>query len=448
MESCSDVYPVMLWGDLGEQGGFGGRDDAGSVLIPVKAYISQPRYISVSTRAASSGPLDADDDASRFRRKYHDMQLSTWAFRCTTDNTARHSQPASLTATMPADEYRDDCLVSAADASHGGMLTRLVDSWPDGTADGQLMYFYNDEAAAEPVTLYYDSSNMETGYNFFACVTDGAAQSAWTATDSEISRRIEIDGTNDIMAGSAPEMNIQLMQSLYSDESHQHLTSAERAAIASMGGYTAYASRRGVDPQIDLKHQLARLRFKAFPGNYNSQGITITGIKIYSHRTGVLVAAASNPDNVGIIPDAAKDTLHLRDASADGVHPCLPFEEKTLEWREDEAALPATQRTSTRLGADLLLMSDESYDMFLDYRQLIGDKENSDHPVMQTFQGIYHLTPPRTAENKDEARDAYVFKPGYVYDIGIIVYGLERIEVTSSIETWKDGGDISGELDE
>lgn len=448
LTSCHDLYPVMLYGDMGEQGGFGGRDDLGSMLIPVKAYISDPSYINVSTRAASSGPLDRYGDREKYTNKYRNMQLRTWAFRCTQDNSTAHSAPADMRATMTTDTHRDDCLVSALDGTHNGALTRLVDKWPNGVADGQLLYFYDSEDAAVPTTLYYDKDNYETGYNFFACLTDGAEASAPVATDGNVSMDIEIDGTNEVMAGAAPTMSIHLLNSRYSDEEIWHLTDDERQAIASIGGYSAYASRHGVDPIIDLHHQLARLRFRAFPGNFNCQGITITGLKIYSHRTGKLVVAARNPTDVKIAVTGERDTLYLHENSPDGMLPCAPFEEKTVEWREDEASFSVTDRTALILGSDLMLIPEERYDMYLDYRQLIGDRENSAKQEMRYYRGSYQLYPSKTSDNYDEAMGSYVFKPGKVYDIGIIIYGLERIEVTSSIETWKDGGDISGELDE
>ena len=448
LTSCHDLYPVMLYGDMGEQGGFGGRDDLGSMLIPVKAYISDPSYINVSTRAASSGPLDRYGDREKYTNKYRNMQLRTWAFRCTQDNSTAHSAPADMRATMTTDTHRDDCLVSALDGTHNGALTRLVDKWPNGVADGQLLYFYDSEDAAVPTTLYYDKDNYETGYNFFACLTDGAEISAPVATDGNVSMDIEIDGTNEVMAGVAPTMSIHLLNSRYSDEEIWHLTDDERQAIASIGGYSAYASRHGVDPIIDLHHQLARLRFRAFPGNFNCQGITITGLKRYSHRTGKLVVAARNPTDVKIAVTGERDTLYLHENSPDGMLPCAPFEEKTVEWREDEASFSVTDRTALILGSDLMLIPEERYDMYLDYRQLIGDRENSAKQEMRYYRGSYQLYPSKTSDNYDEAMGSYVFKPGKVYDIGIIIYGLERIEVTSSIETWKDGGDISGELDE
>ena len=447
LTSCHDLYPVMLYGDMGEQGGFGGRDDLGSMLIPVKAYISDPSYINVSTRAASSGPLDRYGDREKYINKYRNMQLRTWAFRCTQDNSTAHSAPADMRATMTTDTHRDDCLVSALDGTHNGALTRLVDKWPNGVADGQLLYFYDSEDAAVPTTLYYDRDNYETGYNFFACLTDGAETSAPVATDGNVSMDIEIDGTNEVMAGAAPTMSIHLLNSRYSDEEIWHLTDDERQTIASIGGYSAYASRHGVDPIIDLRHQLARLRFRAFPGNFNCQGITITGIKVYSHRTGKLVAAAHNPTDVTITATGKRDTLYLHETSIDGLQPCAPFEEKTVEWYEDEAHLRATERTPLILGSDIMLIPEEEYDMYMDYRQLIGDRENSPTQVMKYYRGSYQLYPPKTADNYDKTKGSYVFKPGKVYDIGVIIYGLERIEVTSSIETWKDGGEISGELD-
>jgi hypothetical protein len=161
-----------------------------------------------------------------------------------------------------------------------------------------------------------------------------------------------------------------------------------------------------------------------------------------------LVVAARNPTDVKIAVTGERDTLYLHENSPDGMLPCAPFEEKTVEWREDEASFSVTDRKALILGSDLMLIPEERYDMYLDYRQLIGDRENSAKQEMRYYRGSYQLYPSKTSDNYDEAMGSYVFKPGKVYDIGIIIYGLERIEVTSSIETWKDGGDISGELDE
>jgi hypothetical protein len=195
------------------------------------------------------------------------------------------------------------------------------------------------------------------------------------------------------MAGYAPEMNIQLLNTRYNDENHRALKANDKSAIASLGGYSAFASHRNIDPIIDLKHQLTRLCFKAYPGNKDCEAVTITGIDIISETTGRLVVASRNLNEVGIKPMDDQSSLTLREESTNGIDPCQDFAPKKLEWIEGEEILDVIDRTSMELGGSLLLFPGEKYTMMLHYRQKVASYVGAPDEKIVNYTGKYTLRP-------------------------------------------------------
>ena len=427
--ACDNVYPELYAGD----DNVAGTGENSVTASPVKVYISNSNFVNVTSKSGV-GAFDKNDDFTRYENHYRNLLLSTYAYRSTNGG-------ADFTRTMGNDPRADNCLLSSLSGT-GGMPTRLVDRYPDGEAEGQQMYFYETEASESPTTIYYNPEKTEEGYNFFTYSFDNAVVSAPRTENGRISYDVTIDGTQDIMAGHAPKMSMQLLNTRYSDTQHNSLTEADKSAIASLEGYSAYASHRNVDPVIDLKHMLSRLRFKAYPGNKDCESVTITGIDILSETTGRIIVASRNLDEVGVASKGDIGTITLYEESTDGITPCQPFEEKTLEWVDGDERREISDRTAITLGGSVLLFPDETYTMILHYKQKVAATLGSPDTKVIDYSGKYTIKPLAASYNKDPKTETYMFRPGLVYTVAIVVYGLERIEVTPSIEAWKDGGTI------
>ena len=174
LSSCDSTYPRM-YVDSDDNAGVTGES---SVLqTPVRLYISTPNFVNVSANSGV-GALDNTEDAERYKNHYCNMLLHTYAYRCTAGG-------ADFTRSLSNEDGAENCLVSSL-VNKEGMPTRLIDRYPDGKADGQLMYFYESASTERPLTLYYNPDRMEEGYNFFAYTWDNAVvlHQLWTKAAS------------------------------------------------------------------------------------------------------------------------------------------------------------------------------------------------------------------------------------------------------------------------
>jgi len=81
----------------------------------------------------------------------------------------------------------------------------------------------------------------------------------------------------------------------------------------------------------------------------------------------------------------------------------------------------------------------------LHYRQKIKSYVGAPDEKIVNYTGKYTLRPSESNYNKDASTGKYMFLPGQTYTIALVIYGLEQIEVASSIESWRDGGTIERE---
>ena len=91
--------------------------------------------------------------------------------------------------------------------------------------------------------------------------------------------------------------------------------------------------------------------------------------------------------------------------------------------------------------ADMLVTPDIVYIADIDVVEYIdqsGDIIGGGNYFKRTYRNI-KIAPPK---------DAIDFLPGYSYDIKVTVFALEKIEITSSLTGWQDGGTIDVSPDE
>lgn len=108
---------------------------------------------------------------------------------------------------------------------------------------------------------------------------------------------IEIDGTQDVMCGMAPK----LTEVLDANEAFGKLTETEKSKIRNIGNYSTYAAHRNINPMVDLKHKLTRLKFKAYAGDQKACDIEIKYIKVKSKTRLKLTAATYNDKETGTL---------------------------------------------------------------------------------------------------------------------------------------------------
>lgn len=291
------------------------------------------------------------------------------------------------------------------------------------TADGTIAYYpvsgnydfwgyrVDDAAGATPVVKTVDDTGAEVEAN--------------VATKRVVD--IEIDGSQDIMAGKAAPST---------DE------------VADLGNYadnfySAYAARKGVQPNITFNHLLTRFTFEVragskatagLPAGGNTDAVKVTGVSVDSKTTGTLTVAYT-----GAAKEAAElltftgnaSPLKLKQRSATAVNnneALVALEPVSLTWTDDAA----TMGDVLKVGEALLVAPGEK-----EYPLTIALSQD----VLQKV-GETKVTMPLEQKATIKMDGTKTFEPGKSYKVTITVYGLEDIRVTATLVPWADGGSI------
>ena len=293
------------------------------------------------------------------------------------------------------------------------------------TADGTIAYY--------PVSGNYDfwgyrvDDAVAGGTPTVKTVNDNGDE---VAADQATKRVVDItiDGSQDIMAGKAAPSN---------DE------------VTALGGYadnfySAYAARKGVQPNITFNHLLTRFTFEVRAGSKatagagasgNTEAVRVQGISVESLTEGKLTVAYTGEtkeaaDLLTFTGTASPLKLKQRaDATADHNNPLVDLEEVPLTWPAGEA----TVGDVIPVGEALLVAPGQTeYPLTIALAQKVkknttaADKEDMDLEQKATI----------------KMDGTKTFEPGKSYKVTITVYGLEEIEVTATLVPWADGGSI------
>lgn len=291
------------------------------------------------------------------------------------------------------------------------------------TADGTIAYYpvsgnydfwgyrVDDAAGATPVVKIVDDNGDEVA----------ADQATKRVVD------IEIDGSQDIMAGKAEPS---------ADE------------VAKLGNYadnfySAYAARKGVQPNITFNHLLTRFTFEVragskatagLPAGGNTDAVKVTGVSVDSKTTGTLTVAYTGATKeaaelLTFTGDASALTLKQRDAAlADNNAPLVALEPVSLTWTDDAATIGDV----IKVGEALLVAPGET-----EYPLTISLSQD----VLEQLTGA-KVTRPLEQKATIKMDGTKKFEPGKSYKVTITVYGLQEIEVTAILVPWADGGSI------
>jgi len=303
---------------------------------------------------------------------------------------------------------------NAADNTKSGLAT---------TADGTIAYYpvsgnydfwgyrVDDAVAGDPVVKLVNDAGDEVA----------ADQATKRVVD------IKIDGSQDIMAGKAAPST---------DE------------VAKLGGYadnfySAYAARKGVQPNITFNHLLTRFTFEVragskatagLPAGGNTDAVKVTGVSVDSKTTGTLTVAYTGEtkaaaDLLTFTGDASALTLKQRDAAlADNNAPLVALEPVSLTWTDDAATIGDV----IKVGEALLVAPGQT-----EYPLTIALSQD----VLQKV-GETKVTMPLEQKATIKMDGVKAFEPGKSYKVTITVYGLEEIKVTATLVPWVDGGSI------
>ena len=444
MAACTQSFPTLLYeepqGNLDEL-----NQDVLSNRTPIMMFVNPQDFFSI-TATRGMGPFPPSDFS-----KYKDGTIYVYAFRSdyNMQGTVLTSLPslrntAYATQNRPSGIVNDsinlpDCLLDGSDYLMG-VPTKLV---PESS--GELLYNYHyekDEKGQDVLKFgnhvgrdfFYSNVYQEIPYNFFAYYVDDFVPNASNAhrEDTHIHYDITIDGTQDIMCGASPDLNT-VLTSRYPQQ-YNRLSTAERNSLRNIGGYCKFAADRDIHPSIDVKHQLAQLKFEAYPADVSTDSLIITGIEVRCRNQADLTVATRDTVNhpLGLIFNDNKANLKLRGdfperlRSNDG-----KFSDPGYIIRFDTTDKKWYERKPTQIGENLIVSPDSVYDIVVHAAQIRRINEQGDG-------GISYIPIVDFKSSKKIRLDTgEMFKPGYVYTIKIAVYGSQKIEVYTAIDNWK-----------
>ena len=332
----------------------------------------------------------------------------------------------------------------------GSMELALYKSPAVGTTAAAETEVFNNKKFTAPTTVTSGLATTDDGtiayypvsgnYDFWGYRVDDAAGATPVVktvddTDAEVEANvatkrvvdITIDGSQDIMAGKAAPST---------DE------------VADLGNYadnfySAYAARKGVQPNITFNHLLTRFTFEVragskatagLPAGGNTDAVKVTGVSVDSKTTGTLTVAYT-----GAAKEAAElltftgnaSPLKLKQRSATAVNnneALVALEPVSLKWTDDAA----TMGDVLKVGEALLVAPGEK-----EYPLTIALSQD----VLQKV-GEPKVTMPLEQKATIKMDGTKTFEPGKSYKVTITVYGLEDIRVTATLVPWADGGSI------
>lgn len=257
-------------------------------------------------------------------------------------------------------------------------------------------------------------------FDFWGYRLDSCETGPYTVSADKIEIPFTMDGSQDIMVGKAVP------------------TPEEIAACKKDGGepeperiYSAFAARRGIQPNITFKHLLSRLTFSVIAGNEaicKDDSVKVDTIEVVSKFTGKLIAAYTGSDiNQIVFEDSTKAlALKQRALGAETKDTLVELKPVVPEW--DEVGSVAKE---TAVGEALLVAPSADYKLIIRLSQTVKTNySNLSATEVKKFAYEDVLTTPSG------------FEAGKSYNVKITVYGLSEIKVNTVLTPWVDGGDI------
>lgn len=476
--SCNVSYPDL---DLPQGEPPTNDEDVNIDKTSILLYTSNPAYFSVvsdtrgSVGTRGTGAFEPMETVAYNRDKYLNAKFHIFAFRAYNDADPNGGQGV-LTEEPSMSRYR-----YAQDASGGNMdeynTSCLLDGpeyklgMPFKFEPDQFIGTMNVLTKDYPDDIYYSSRYQDVGYNFFGYFVDDLDLSNYTREKDKITYDIEIDGYQDVLVGAA---KTPLTEADFAEggiyEKAARLTEDEKQKILNTpGNYSTFAAHRNVHPVVNMKHQLTMLKFFAYPGASSAKDVVIKDISVMTLTKGTLTVASRNiddcklvfkPENeVDVLQKAVKLGEYQKETDESGethnvygkIKPGLRDEGYQVKWKDEWADnesqvvpgvthVPTTKEkmdeASVELGAGLLVAPQESYVVTLTYLFPDGPRGQ-----MKEHKTVYRITPA-----KKEGEQAS-FEKGLLYNVKIGVYGLEKIQISGSVDGWGKGEDIDIDQD-
>ena len=303
--------------------------------------------------------------------------------------------------------------------------------WDDGIAIYDDAAFYAPTAASTGLATAADHSvkyyPTQSSFDFWGYRLDDAIKGKPAVSEDGTKQEVgfELNGSQDIMVGKATPDEEDLAKC------------ADETKI-----YSAYAARRGVQPDIVFKHLLSRLVFSVTGGNKDAcndtYGVKVTGITVKSKYTGKLIVAYTQDAEVTneLVPTEDVKDLELmqrNDADTQGNNNLIPLVAQGPKWDDAE-----DKAIKTNIGEAILAVPADQYELTIELSQKVKTQEayndGTEHEAVYEDKTFSYTDVIKLTDD--------VFKAGYSYNVNITVYGLSEIKINTTLTPWIDGGNI------
>lgn len=330
-------------------------------------------------------------------------------------------------------------------------LSRELDM--DGNATGDVLYNFTsmttpaDNATGtaqrtDNAVKYYPPTG---NFDFWAYHADNATDPA-NATPREdfnfpgcLVLPFSIDGSQDLMTAKAELTKEQ-------QETMRQQTGKEN------NYYSAFAARRNVQPQLNFHHELTRLTFTVTANSATeadpTSGVYITGIKVYSKDKGNLIVAytpdtqlSSDATLAVFSEDSAALVLKAREENASVNSDLIAISDnKNNVVHPDYDATTSTSKPKS-VGEALIVAPADHYTIVVNMRQHVltyhdPTGKTQDQYTEKAFSQKAVIRPVKGS-----------FLKGHSYNVNIKIYGLEDIQISTTLSPWIKGEDIDVDED-
>jgi len=313
---------------------------------------------------------------------------------------------------------------------------------------------------------YYPSSGKFDFWGYFA---DDAVSGPVTNDGAVVKVPFTITGAQDLMVAKADTTTAQwnIIEG-WSDKSRF---------------YSSYAARNNVQPEMTFKHLLTRFTFSVV-GNDNDvcgfnggaslpasgiySGVFVKSIKVKSKETGNIIAAYTGTakPTKELIEFTGNPVMLPLSGEYDGTKVDSLYDQSvftTSKWLDNDfmkgvltiggthwakIMRPTSSTTPTKVGGALLVQplvtdGETTYDLEVEIGQYLVVKD--EHPAPGTdpvheiryFKATNQITPTKVNGTTQ----------GVSYNVKITLYGFEKIDVTTTLDQWLNGGEIPFDAD-
>ena len=330
---------------------------------------------------------------------------------------AREGENAAASLDRPLDFAVDGILINNVKAYSNPHAVETP-------GDPQEIELYFNEDTTPMELFYYDEDRRYEFFGYYvddaATALDGNGKPAPVVGESAITLPVTIDGSQDVMLATAHKEDDNL-----------------GIGINENRMYSAYSARKGIHPNLQFDHQLARFDVRVQSGDFKtkpdlSAKLTLAKVTVDSHYDGTLYIAnkqyRDNPPYLKVDESTSKPLDIWR--PKDGV--LSPLDEthnfKLVEGEGENMTAPLLNA-----GTVMVMPGQQKYKIYIG---MLQDEYSSGMVEYTSEIDFSHVVAAEGLEPDTEA------VAGHQYYIDVIVYGLQGIEIMVSMTKWTEAGNF------